>query len=224
MATVDLFAKIIQNTEADGDGGHIHILIDNDPRIPDRTAALLGNGENPLPFLTKASQGLQAMGADFLVIPCNTAHGFYDELQENLNIEILHMIRITAKYCAEKNYHMVGLLSTKGTIKTNIYQAAFEKYSIQIINPTDGECDVLMEYIYTLKAGRAVKDTSSLANIAERMRLSGAEAVIMGCTELPIIMENVTLKIKKIDPTLLLARAAVLKAGGILPPAENKSD
>lgn len=91
-ATVDLMDKIIKNTPAKKDQGHIKMIVDHNPQIPDRTAYLLQNGEDPtIPLLTCA-RNLEQWGADFIAIPCNTAHAFVDEIQQNISIPIIHMI------------------------------------------------------------------------------------------------------------------------------------
>ena len=83
LATADLFTRIINLTDAQKDAEHIHILIDNNPHIPDRTSAILHGTESPLPYLIESANRLKSAGADFLIIPCITSHGFYDELVKN---------------------------------------------------------------------------------------------------------------------------------------------
>ncbi|GAH53208.1 unnamed protein product, partial [marine sediment metagenome] len=95
-ATVDLFHKIIKFTPAKKDQDHFRIIIDNNPKIPDRTAAILGKGEDPLPALQETARNLEKAGVDFIIIPCNTAHYFLPQIQKSVNIPVLNMIEETA--------------------------------------------------------------------------------------------------------------------------------
>ena len=103
LATADLFTKIINLTKASKDSDHIHILIDNNPKIPDRTSAILYGTESPLPYLIESANRLVSAGADFLIIPCITSHGFYDELSDNVSIPILNIAEETAKYLVKNS-------------------------------------------------------------------------------------------------------------------------
>ena len=120
LATVDLFGKIVNLTDAKCDNDHIHILIDNNTYIPDRTSYILGDGENPIDELVKSAKRLKNMGADFLIMPCNTAHYFYNDIINNVSIPFINMIEETANYINNKNIKKVGLLSTTGTINVKI--------------------------------------------------------------------------------------------------------
>ena len=211
-ATADLFEKIIAQTKAKSDNGHLHILIDNDPSIPDRTAAILEGGENPLPALKRSAKLLEGSGAEMLLIPCNTAHYFYEAVQASVSIPILNMLTITAKACRAQGYRKIGLLSTTGTAKSGVYETVFQKETVDCITPVDAEMDTVMRYIYQYKAGTPMTDRAALAAIVETLHARGAEAIVLGCTELPMIFEGVNSQLPLIDPTLLLAKAAVQAA------------
>ena len=127
MATVDLMKKVILATDAREDQEHIPILVDNNTNIPDRTAAILGEGEDPLPELLKSADRLTAGGADFLIMGCNTAHYFLPLMMPNLRIPVINMIEETAAFCAREGYKRVGLLASAGTCKSGIYQRALER-------------------------------------------------------------------------------------------------
>jgi len=131
-ATVDLFYKIIKLTPAEKDQEHLRIIIDNNPKIPDRTAAILGKGEDPLPALQETAQSLEKAGADFIIIPCNTAYYFLSSIQESVKIPILNMIEETAKETRKKipPIKKVGLLASVGVYETKIYHQQFEKFNL----------------------------------------------------------------------------------------------
>lgn len=208
-ATVDLFEKIIAETMADSDKEHLHVLIDNDPSIPDRTAAILEGGENPLPALKRSAKLLEGSGADLLLIPCNTAHYFYDAVQASVSIPIFNMLAITAKACRTQGYRTVGLLSTTGTAKSGVYESALQKEEVMCITPEQDEMDTIMRYIYEYKAGSPIAKREPLIAIMQHLSMRGAEAIVLGCTELPMITDGITALLPLIDPTLLLAKAAV---------------
>jgi len=208
-ATADLFEKVIAETKAESDSGHLHVLIDNDPSIPDRTAAILEGGADPLPALKRSAKLLEGSGADLLLIPCNTAHYFYDAVQNSVSIPILNMLAVTAKVCRESGYRAVGLLSTTGTAKSGVYEAALRNENVDCITPEEDEMETLMRYIYQYKAGKPIVQREPLVAIIKHLQARGAEAIVLGCTELPMITSGMESPLPLIDPTLLLAKAAV---------------
>ncbi|GAH56604.1 unnamed protein product, partial [marine sediment metagenome] len=129
-ATIDLFYKIIKFTPAEKDQDHFRIIIDNNPKIPDRTAAILGKGEDPLPALQETARNLEKAGVDFIIIPCNTAHYFLPQIQKSVNIPVLNMIEETAKETRKRIFPIqkVGLLASMGIYKTEIYHQHFKKF------------------------------------------------------------------------------------------------
>ncbi len=212
MATVDLYAKIVAATKADGDGGHLHILIDNDPSIPDRTAAILDGGVSPVDAMRQSAVLLESSGADLLVMPCNTAHYYYDGVQEAVHIPLLNMVRLAAEECKKRGYNTVGLLSTTGTAKAGVYRDTLNRIGLGCLCPTDAELDIVMKYIYGYKAGKPAGDLAPLRAIIRGLKQRGAQAIIMGCTELPLILAGTDFGLPYIDPALLLATEAVRQA------------
>jgi len=214
-ATADLFYKIIKATNAKKDQEHLRIIIDNNPKIPDRTAAILGKGENPLPLLQKTAQNLEKAGADFLVIPCNTAHYFIPAIEKSIRIPVLNMIEETLKDIKEKlpDIKKIGLLATMGIYKTGLYDQYFNKYNIAGISPEEKAIAKIMEVIYAVKADKLSRDIKeSMLKIAGDLINNGAEAIIAGCTEIPLILKQKDISVPLIDPTNILAKAAVKKA------------
>ena len=136
LATCDLFKKVVENTRADCDNAHIHVIIDNNSAIPDRTAAILKGGADPLPRMRESLQRLTEAGAEVVIMGCNTAHYFYDPLQENCTVEFLHMPRETMAYLKAKGIKKAGLLATSGTIQSGIYHKAAEDFGISLAVPT----------------------------------------------------------------------------------------
>ena len=214
-ATIDLFYKIIKFTPAEKDQDHLRIIIDNNPKIPDRTAAILGKGEDPLPALRETAQNLEKAGADFIIIPCNTAHYFLPSIQESVKIPILNMIEETAKETQQRipQIKKVGLLASIGTYKTEIYHQQFKKYNIEVIYPNEKDKEEVMKAIYAVKAGDLSEEVKkNIISIAQKLINKGAEAIIAGCTEIPLILKEGDVSVPIIDPTQALAKAAVQKA------------
>ena len=214
-ATIDLFYKIIKFTPAEKDQDHLRIIIDNNPKIPDRTAAILGKGKDPLPTLRETAQNLEKAGADFIIIPCNTAHYFLPLIQESVKIPILNMIEETAKETRGKisPIQKVGLLASIGIYKTGIYHQHFKKFNIEVISPEEKDKEEIMKIIYAVKAGDLSEEVKkSIILIAQKLIDKGAEAIIAGCTEIPLILKEGDVPVPIIDPTQVLAKAAIQKA------------
>jgi len=214
-ATIDLFYKIIKFTPAEKDQDHLRIIIDNNPKIPDRTVAILGRGEDPLPALQETARNLEKAGADFIIIPCNTAHYFLSSIQESVKIPILNMIEETAKETQKKipSIKKVGLLASIGTYETEIYHQQFKKFNIEIIYPEEKDKEEVMKVIYVVKAGDLSEEVKkNILKIAQKLIDKGAEAIIAGCTEIPLILKERDITVPLIDPTQVLAKVAVQKA------------
>lgn len=214
-ATLRLFELLIAATPARRDQDHLRILIDSNPKIPDRTAAVLGEGSDPLPALFASAVLLQRAGADFLLIPCNTAHHWLPELQEKLEIPILDMVRETVAAVAARTPRLerVGLLATTGTVRTGLYPRALTGAGIAVVETTPREQESVMRVIYGIKAGnRAVG--SDLVQVGRNLIERGAQGLILGCTELSLVPEMTELGCPLFDPLAILARRAVAIAKG----------
>lgn len=214
-ATIDLFYKIIKLTPAEKDQDHLRIIIDNNPKIPDRIAAISGKGEDPLPALQETARNLEKAGADFIIIPCNTAHYFLPSIQESVKIPILNMIEETAKETQKRipQLQKVGLLASIGIYETEIYHQQFKKFNIVVISPEEKDKEEVMNAIYAVKAGDLSNEVKgNIIKIAQKLIDKEAEAIITGCTEIPLILKEGDVSVPIIDPTRILAKAAVQKA------------
>ncbi len=141
LATVDLYDKIVRHTDAHSDAEHIHILIDSYPEIPDRTAYILGGEQDPTPYLVQAAKNIEAMGADYLVMPCNTAHYFYEDMKSEVTIPFIHMIEEVRKFIKTTypDVKKVGLLATEGTYKGHVYDKELKDYGIEVCHPSEAQ-------------------------------------------------------------------------------------
>lgn len=213
MATVDLMQKVILATDAREDQEHIHILVDNNTNIPDRTAAILGQGPSPVPELLKSAERLTAQGADFLIMGCNTAHYFLPAMLPYLQIPVISMIEATADYCQKQGFRKVGLLASAGTCHTGIYQRALTHAGVEVLQPDERQEIAVHDMIYAgVKAGNMDYDTQNVRTVLREMEDAGAEAFILGCTEVPVAVSMYQLTGRFIDATQVLAEKAVAEA------------
>lgn len=215
LATVDLFKRIVLKTPAKKDQDHPRIIIYNNPKIPDRTAYILGKGENPLPELIDSAKKLEKWGADFIIMPCNTAHYFADEIQKAIKIPLINMVEETAEYIKTLNLKKVGLLATDGTIKGMVYHNALLKRGIEIAVPDKNGQRELMDAIYEgIKAGNLEWGREKMLEIAKKLEKRG-EGLIAGCTEVSVVLRQEDFDIPLIDPMDVIAEKAVKLAIGL---------
>ena len=214
LATCDLFSKIIQITDASCDQEHVRICIDNKTEISDRTNAIIRHGKDPVPEMVKSAVRLQSFGADVLIMPCNTAHYFYDRILPFVDIPFLSMIDETAKVISDRGLRKVGLLATDGTLQTAVYEKAFKKRGISIMVPPPENQVHIMDLIYNgVKAGNKEIDTKPTKKTIEDLFRKGAQTLVLGCTELPVAFDLYGFDYPKTDPTLILASRAVQFVG-----------
>jgi aspartate racemase len=218
LATYDLAEKILNNTVADCDQDNIPLLIDCNTRIADRTAAILHDGADPRPEMKKSAKRLEEAGADVLIIACNTAHYFYDSICEDISIPVLHMPLLTARFLLEIGVKKAGVLATDGTCQSGVYDDALKDEGIEPLYPSAEKQKIIMSLVYDyVKAGRMDFSELDIESVVSEMEEKGAEALILGCTELPMAFEIIgETGIPIVDPTEVLAKAAVSFAGAPL--------
>lgn len=211
LATVYFMDLIVKMTEAKKDQDHISMIVLNHAAIPDRTEFILDNTKpNPLPMMIEDAKKLQAAGSDYVVMPCNTAHFFYEQIQKNIEIPMLNIIEETVKEACEKGVKKLGILATKGTVSAGSYQRMCEKYGIEWAVPSLADEQLLMNIIYNqVKAGKEINITEFL-KIIENMKADGCDAVTLGCTELSVINKDFELcREDIIDSLEVLAKRSI---------------
>lgn len=216
LATADLFRKITLLTDAACDNDHIRVYIDSNARIPDRTAAILSGGPDPVPEMRAALRSLEACGADCVIMPCNTAHYFLPRLQSQTRLPFISMLEATAKTCAAQYPgRTAAILATKGTLATGLYENALDVQGVRFVVPDEAEKDVLMHLIYdVVKASKPLApEQDAWQTLLNGLRARGADYFILGCTELPIIADTLPQSGPFVDPTAELARAAIRFCG-----------
>jgi aspartate racemase len=214
-ATAQLYMKMIKATKVKRDQDHFRIIIDSNPKIPDRTKAILGLGESPVPYIIETAKNLEKMGVDIACIPCMTSHYFFDEIQAGVDMKIMNAFEELNNYL-KKNFEGVvniGVLATTGTRNTKI----FEKYlsDMKIIYPDERfQSDYVMEAIYGegtgIKSGVTEgRPVELLIEAGKNVIEKGAEVVILGCTEIGLVLKKDSLSKPSIDPMDVMAEFMV---------------
>lgn len=218
LATAYFMKIVVDMTESETDQEHIDMLVCNHVSIPDRTKFILDNSnENPVPILIKDASFLEKSGADVLAMPCNTAHFFFEQIQKEINIPLLHIVKETVEYIAKRDNECkkIGILATKGTNKSGVYQDFCEKNGLEAVMPNKAVSDMLMSIIYEkIKKGKKVSVGEFLGVIDEMREESGCDAVILGCTELSVIKNDLHLnRYDIVDSLEILAKRSVEECG-----------
>lgn len=189
-ATVDAMQKLIRNTPAYRDQDHIPTIAVSIPDIPDRTKCILDHSPSPLEKMIQYMKILENAGAECIIIPCNTAHYWFNELKQHARVEMISIIDTACQVIQERKIAQVGLLATTATIKARIYQNNLAENGVACHIPTEEDQIRVMESIYAYKAGDVAAAHTLLSPIKDRLLQSGVEKIILGCTELPLILEN----------------------------------
>jgi len=217
-ATLDFFEKILRLTPAKTDQEHLRVIIDNNPKIPDRSPAIVGMGEDPTPALVAGARTLQQAGADVIVIPCNTAHYFYERVQNAVSIPVLHIMEEVAATAREEvpTARVLGILATAAAVSSGLYARACARRGIEVVNPDPSGQQVVNRAIYAVKGGQMGPEiTAGLKKIADGLVGRGAQALVLGCTELPFVLKPQDVHVPLLDSNQILARAAVRFATGV---------
>ncbi|WP_409307327.1 aspartate/glutamate racemase family protein [Pectobacterium sp. B1J-3] len=218
LATVDLLQKIIEQTPANCDQEHVPIIAWNVPQIPDRQRALAGTGESPLPVLLSAIRQLNQLPVSHIVIPCNTAHHWFDELAAESDVPVLHIADATLAWTEQfasvslQAQQKIGLIATQGTLSAGWYQQRFAAKGVVTLEPNEQEMNSLfVPGCYAVKRGELQRGGELLEQLALRLIERGAQRLVLACTEVPLALTAVKSRWLdiSIDPTQALAQVCV---------------
>lgn len=226
-ATVEFMRRLIAATPARDDRDHLHMLVDNNPKIPSRIAAIIeGTGEDPAPMLCEMAKGLQAQGADFLVIPCNTAHYYLLTIASCVRIPLLDMVALSARklLAAQGRPRRIGMLASPAVRMVGLYSERFEQAGLQTIFPGKPDESRLLEIVKAVKSG-AFGDPhrEDYARIARALGDQGADAFLIACTELSVIGPPDGIVLPVFDTLDVLVEATLAAACGGDPAQINMS-
>lgn len=217
IATAYFMELVIRMTDAAVDQEHIEMLIYNCPSIPDRTGYLLGkSAESPLPRMIDLGQRLSREGATCIAIPCVTAHCFHEELVAAIDVPIIHAVKETVLHLKENGVSRVGIMATDGTISTGIFARELEREGLMPIVPSESGQKDVMHLIYGNIKANLPPEMDRFDAVRDELRAKGAEAIILGCTELSLIKRDYSIGAGFIDAMEVLTRRAVLACGGKL--------
>lgn len=217
IATAYYMELIIKMTDASCDQEHLEMIIYNSPRIPDRTAYILGQSqENPVDEMVSIGRKLAEQGAGCIGIPCVTAHYFHEELSKKIPVPIIQAIYETGVEIQKYNIKRVGIMATDGTVESRIFQRELEKLGMQAVLPDEAEQGYVMDLIYkNVKAGKA-PDMEKFGRVSNHLREKGAQVIVLGCTELSLIKKEYEIGPGFADAMEILAQRSVIRCGGKL--------
>lgn len=218
LATANFMTQVIENTKADKDQEHLRIYVDCHSQIPDRVTAILHGGADPAHSMCESIKKLEAMGAGIIVMPCISAHAFYDKIVGTATVPFLYMPEIVAKACMNNfPQKTAGVLSTAATEKLRILLEPMDKLDVPYITPEPDEQDVVTRLIREVKAnGDMIQIAEDFTKVLDTMISRGADYFVLGCTELPVIGNYCPGEYAFLDTTDELAKAAILECGGEL--------
>jgi len=216
-ATLDFFERILKRTKAMRDEDHLHVIIDNNTKFPSRYAASKGEGPSPGAAIAATARGLQDAGADFIVMACNTAHAYEAEIRAAISVPFLSMIDETVKAVLELRPERIGLLAADPCLRARLYQDAFAKAGLDLVLPPPESQRTLQELINRVKAGDTGETVRrSMATLATKLEAQGAEVIVAGCTEVPIVLTADNIDGELVNSTDVLVERTIVFAGAEL--------
>lgn len=222
-ATVDFMARVLALTPAEQDQDHIHLLVDQNPAVPNRQAAILRGGKDAGAALAAMASGLEAAGADFIVMPCNAAHAFEQQIAAAISVPFVSIIDATVESVAD-DAKRIGVLETPACQAAGLYQSALDERGKEFIGLDTVAGEELMRLAYEIKLGdRGSAVKAAMRSLAQALLARGAEAVIAGCTEIPLVLGAEDVEVPLISSTDALARRTIALAKGEQPlPKRDK--
>ncbi len=210
-ATVELMRRVMASTPAEDDRDHVHMIVDNNPKVPSRIEALItGTGPSPAPAIAAMARRLEDAGADFLVIPCNTAHGYWEAAAETVSIPVWHLPDLTlARIAADVGGPFrAGLLASPAVRQIELYEQVCARHDASLLH--GGPDEDLLEVIRAAKANRAAApEVERLGRAAERLVDDGADCLVLGCTEFSLIAHRLQAAVPVYDTLQVLAEQIV---------------
>lgn len=219
MATAYYMELMIRMTDAKRDQDHPEVIIMNVPSIPDRTAFILGKSQaNPCGPMVELGRQLKGLGCSVVATPCVTAHYFHETLQEQIGLPVIHVIRRTAELLRQAGIRRVGLMATDGTVCSGIFQRQVEEQGMELVLPSEAGQKGVMTLIYDQVKAGIQPDMDLFAAIRDDLRCSGAEVIVLGCTELSLLKKAQDLGDGILDALEVLAKESVLACGKPVKP------
>jgi aspartate racemase len=161
--------------------------------------------------LSQAAQSLEAAGADFIIIATNTMHLVLDQVQASVHIPVLSLLDVVAEASLAKGIKTVGLLGTRFTMEKNLYQDVLARKGITVVVPDPDDREYVNRVIYDeLVAGKIrAESRAGYVKIIKKLAARGAQGIILGCTEIPLLVSEADAGLPLFDTTMLHAEAAL---------------
>ena len=207
------YELITEHTLAERDQDHIDIILSSRATTPDRTDYIVGrSADSPLPAMISDARSLEEYGATAIVIPCNTAHYFIDEVRKSVSVPMPSIITETVLHIKKCGYRKAAILATEGTISTGSYQRDLEAHGLSYMVPDEDGKKGLMHLIYGCVKKGVIPDPEELYKITDTMFSSGCDCAILGCTELSLIGKKIDDE-RFIDSLTVLADCSIKLMG-----------
>jgi aspartate racemase len=212
-ATCAFMKCILDKTPVSCEADHLHLIIDNNPRIPSRTRAFMQGGADPVPMMISSAQALLAAGADILVMPCNSAHFFLPAICEAQPFPFINMIEETAKFTLSQGTRTAGVIAGEVTVKAELYEQVLGPKGVNVLQVSDEEQKLVRAVIEDVKKNVISAGTvRHLAAITQSLESRGADTIVLGCTELPLVAQHISTPCLIVDSMLCLAEALIRRA------------
>ena len=211
-ATLDFYAKLLNKSNAKSDQEHFHVIINSNPKVPNRHASIAGTGPSAAPALLSSAQALQRAGADFLLMVCNAGHAYQKDIEEAVDLPFISMIEVTVAASLNQNPNLqtVGILATDGALAAKLYQNEFDKHNIKCLYPNSQQQKKLMELVFKVKANDLSQDVKEqMQGLANSLIKQGAQIIVAACTEIPLILEQKDIAKPLISSTDALVDASI---------------
>ncbi len=216
-ATVDFMSRILKETPARIDQDHIRMVVEHDPRIPNRQMAMRGEGDDPGPVIGAMAARLESAGADFLVMPCNLAHAWHGNIEAAISIPFISIVAesVHAALDLSRDEDAVGLMTTPGCFTAGLYQQALADTGRPLVLQAPAELAETMALVEQVKGGNQSSQVAGeLGALANRLIDRGAQVLIAACTELPLVLDESMFDITFVSSTSVLAKKTVALALG----------
>lgn len=217
LATLDFFDRVLRRTRAYREQDHLRLIIDNNTKVPDRNAHLRGEGPSPGPALAASAKGLELAGAELIVMACNTTHAWESDIRAAISVPFLSIIDVTTEAVVNMGAETVGVMAVDACLTMELYQKSLAKAGVKPVLLTPDSQRTFMELIYRIKSGDSGDTVKrAMATLARRLEAQGAEAIIAGCTEIPIVLTADDLDGELVSSTDILVERTIVAAGGEL--------
>jgi aspartate racemase len=208
LATVDFMQKVIVATPAHCDQDHVPMIVYSVPQIPDRVRAIAAGTDEPFPAILAGLRTLERAGCALVVMPCNTAHAWYDRLTAATDLEILHMADAVRQRVGDRR-ETIALMATTGTLSAGFYQRYLTSPARTVMVPTLDVQARIGHAIAAVKLNDLTMARQHMEAAAAALIAAGADRLLLACTELPLATTGTTIENRCLDATVCLAEASV---------------